>query len=518
MVLRDLTLTGRLPTLEQLTWVDGVIVYPLGGRVHRWLARPMATGGRRSCTGSWPATKISRRRSRPSTAAPWTSSMPSSSWPCAAPTTRPRRRGSRCRSSRGRWPISPSSRPTSPIRRPMAQARRCTCRPSRDTHDLSQELGRDLARGRARSIAISDAPPSSSRSTLRQPHGCVAVRPAPLLGSLQGSGCADRVDLHRRKVVGRYQFPSLVSILSPAWMPDGRSWCSAGCPSRASPTSIACRSPGPRGRHRRPLPGHDPSPSPDRQASSSRRTAPRADSTARPTSSPRDLGTGATRQLTSGRWVDASAALGQRRPHLLHLGTRRSAQRFSMDFTGPRAGDVGRTRAFVSGPAPRQPRPAGRRLNEAASTSTPTGPKPRAPTTLPRRTRRLSSRAGTGRCRRIRHRRGGPRVSAPYHRATPSTSPPATWSSSRATAAPGRRLPPERPPGRQHRLRKRRLVPESGAGQLHPNLNVTGLYLISGTVNWGVGAFRTRGGTTRASSSCPTSKPRSGGSGCCVIR
>ena len=30
-------------------------------------------------------------------------------------------------------------------------------------------------------------------------------------------------DLHRRKVVGRYRVPSLVSILSPAWMPDGRS-------------------------------------------------------------------------------------------------------------------------------------------------------------------------------------------------------------------------------------------------------------------------------------------------------
>jgi hypothetical protein len=38
MVLRDLTLTGRLPQLRQLTYVISGIVYPLGGRIHRWLA------------------------------------------------------------------------------------------------------------------------------------------------------------------------------------------------------------------------------------------------------------------------------------------------------------------------------------------------------------------------------------------------------------------------------------------------------------------------------------------------
>ncbi|HEY8195391.1 MAG TPA: hypothetical protein VIG04_00325 [Gemmatimonadales bacterium] len=38
MVLRDLTFTGRLPPLRQLTYVTSGIVYPLGGRIHRWLA------------------------------------------------------------------------------------------------------------------------------------------------------------------------------------------------------------------------------------------------------------------------------------------------------------------------------------------------------------------------------------------------------------------------------------------------------------------------------------------------
>src|SRR5689334_18689242 len=38
MVMRDLTLSGRLPAFRQLTYETGGIVYPLGGQIHRWLA------------------------------------------------------------------------------------------------------------------------------------------------------------------------------------------------------------------------------------------------------------------------------------------------------------------------------------------------------------------------------------------------------------------------------------------------------------------------------------------------
>ncbi|HSM17094.1 MAG TPA: hypothetical protein VK845_08900 [Gemmatimonadales bacterium] len=38
MVLRDLVLTGRLPRLQDLTNASGGLVYPIGGRIHRWLA------------------------------------------------------------------------------------------------------------------------------------------------------------------------------------------------------------------------------------------------------------------------------------------------------------------------------------------------------------------------------------------------------------------------------------------------------------------------------------------------
>ncbi|MBW8839829.1 MAG: hypothetical protein JF602_08260, partial [Gemmatimonadetes bacterium] len=38
MVLRDLTMTGRLPPLQTLGYVNSPIVYPIGGEIHRWLA------------------------------------------------------------------------------------------------------------------------------------------------------------------------------------------------------------------------------------------------------------------------------------------------------------------------------------------------------------------------------------------------------------------------------------------------------------------------------------------------
>src|SRR5512143_2628026 len=38
MILRDLVISGRLPRLQDLNYVTSGLVYPLGGRIHRWLA------------------------------------------------------------------------------------------------------------------------------------------------------------------------------------------------------------------------------------------------------------------------------------------------------------------------------------------------------------------------------------------------------------------------------------------------------------------------------------------------
>ncbi|MGH7591042.1 MAG: hypothetical protein ACREL2_06350, partial [Gemmatimonadales bacterium] len=39
MIMRDLTISGRLPSLHDLGGVEGAIVYPIGGRIHQWLGR-----------------------------------------------------------------------------------------------------------------------------------------------------------------------------------------------------------------------------------------------------------------------------------------------------------------------------------------------------------------------------------------------------------------------------------------------------------------------------------------------
>lgn len=38
MILRELTISGRLPTIEQLTFLQSGLAYPIGGVLHRWLA------------------------------------------------------------------------------------------------------------------------------------------------------------------------------------------------------------------------------------------------------------------------------------------------------------------------------------------------------------------------------------------------------------------------------------------------------------------------------------------------
>ncbi len=69
MILRDLTVSGRLPALRDLTYASGGIVYPLGGAIHHFLA---------STYGEWRIDEVSTG--------------------CGSATTPPSWRRSRCRS------------------------------------------------------------------------------------------------------------------------------------------------------------------------------------------------------------------------------------------------------------------------------------------------------------------------------------------------------------------------------------------------------------------------------------
>ena len=69
MVMRDLTISGRLPTLMQMEYVTGGIVYPIGGRIHAGWPIPTATGGWPSSTRNTGALKPSMPQCLPCTVA-----------------------------------------------------------------------------------------------------------------------------------------------------------------------------------------------------------------------------------------------------------------------------------------------------------------------------------------------------------------------------------------------------------------------------------------------------------------
>ena len=231
---------------------------------------------------------------------------------------------------------------------------------------LPQVAGR-RRHGRTRSSPAA-ARRSSSRSIPSTP-AWTPRRPGLLLFTAR-YGDRDALivwDLQRRQMRGRYQFPELVSLLSPHWMPDGRSIVLSGLSRAAAcPTSTGSRCPA---ATLEPLTNDryqdlDPSPSADgrRLVFASDRTADGRDGAANLFL----LDLGHRRDLASSppaRWVDESPVWGRRRPDLLHLRPRRRAQRLLRRHAGARAaGDLGLDRRVRRRCRCRERRPAGRRV------------------------------------------------------------------------------------------------------------------------------------------------------------
>jgi hypothetical protein len=220
MVLRDLTLTGRLPSLRQLTYVVSGIVYPLGGQIHRWLA---------DTYGDWRVATMYKEQNRHDTfdaaiKAVYGRSLDelSNEFQLAM-----RRRY---------YPSVDSLAPLTVLAREVAKlAVKPTFLP--DTNGGAGEVvylspatgyvaiyrrGLDSSHSRTvvtggRSAEIESFHPVDSRIDASH-HG--------LLLFIARYGDRDALvlwDLEKNRVRGRYQFPELVSLLSPQWMPDGKS-------------------------------------------------------------------------------------------------------------------------------------------------------------------------------------------------------------------------------------------------------------------------------------------------------
>ena len=218
MILRDLTVESRLPTIEQLGRASGGIVYPLGGTLVRYLATRY---------GDW---RIVR--------------MYEDAWKYGD-------FGEALRGVFGRtmdeltaeWQYDMRRRfyPTITAQRPLElDARRIAnlaVKPTVWTSPLdtvpqvlylSPRTGYTdiyavpLTGGRARTVVEGERTPEFESFHIFESRLDVSPRGVVVFASkFQDRDALFFWDLDGQRIVGRYQFPDLVSILSPGWSPDG---------------------------------------------------------------------------------------------------------------------------------------------------------------------------------------------------------------------------------------------------------------------------------------------------------
>ncbi|HXE56930.1 MAG TPA: hypothetical protein VNK43_02920 [Gemmatimonadales bacterium] len=306
MILRDLTLSGRLPSLRQLTHVTGGIVYPLGGRIHRFLA---------DTYGDWRVAVLYKEL--------WKyESFEAALQGVYGRTLDQLNDEFQLWMRRAYYPVAADRLPL-----PVAARRlvRTAIKPTRvagsdDLLYVSPATGyvtiyrQDLDEtDGARAVVESGRTPEMESFHPFDSRLDASRSPYLLFSTKYGERDALVIwDLDRDQLVGRYSFPELVSILSPAWAPDGRSIVFSGLSEGGLSDLYRLRLPG--GELERitddPYQDLDPSPSPDGRwvVFASDRTAGGIDGAINLFLE--DLGTGEIRQLTAGPWRDEAPRWG----------------------------------------------------------------------------------------------------------------------------------------------------------------------------------------------------------------
>ena len=220
MILRDMTVNGRLPSLEQLANAGGGLIYPVGGSILRYLA---------DAYGDWRIVQMYRDV--------W--KYPTFAEAVVGVYGGPLERLSdewRHWMRRRYYPAVSDARPAGLAGRVLAEiAIKPTAyrlpgdsgtgvlyfSPSRGYTSI---YARPLDGGRARVLVKGEQ--SEQFESFHVFDSRIDVSPAGIAAFSSRFFDRDAVffwDLRRQVVVGRYQFPELVSILSPAWAPDARS-------------------------------------------------------------------------------------------------------------------------------------------------------------------------------------------------------------------------------------------------------------------------------------------------------
>ena len=220
MILRDLTVSGELPHLQQLAYAGGTVVYPLGGAIHRWLAERH---------GDWRVQLLYRDRWRYESFNDAIKGVYGRSIEELDNQFRDFFRQRYFAQAIGREPLNVASRPMAELAvKPFAYrlpgdsvSRVLFVSPSNGYMNI---YGVDWKRPGKPKVVI-EGERSAQFESFHAFGSRVDVRNgiAILASKYLERDALFFWDLRRRKVAGRYQFPQLVSILSPAWAPDGQS-------------------------------------------------------------------------------------------------------------------------------------------------------------------------------------------------------------------------------------------------------------------------------------------------------
>ncbi|MGH7590885.1 MAG: hypothetical protein ACREL2_05565, partial [Gemmatimonadales bacterium] len=299
MIMRDLTISGRLPSLHDLGGVQSAIVYPIGGRIHQWLGRTY---------GDWRIAKFYRDlwryddfesaiygtygRTLDQLSAEFQEAMRRYYYPAID----------------GRRPLDAYARRIAAgAVKPVLSADGDTAVYFAAPRGYVVAEARSLDGGKARTIVtagrsadIESFHPFESRID--------AGRPGYLLFSSRHEARDALVvwDIVHQRVVGRYEFPDLVAIVSPAWLPGDSAVVFSGLATSGVSDLYRFTFRGARLEHLTDdrYQDLDPSPSPDGHelVFASDRTAGGLDGAV--SLFVLDLDTRAIRQVTAGPWVD----------------------------------------------------------------------------------------------------------------------------------------------------------------------------------------------------------------------